>query len=76
MKMVFKVNVKDYGGKLSHVRDHVIYAHKIVLAAGSRTFRDYFETHIQVRFTRRVSASGLSPRLTLIRNSALPTTQS
>jgi hypothetical protein len=76
VKIVFKVNVKDYRGKFSHVGDHVIYAHKVVLAAGSRAFRDYFETHTQVRPTRRAFASGLSPRLTLTRKSALPTTQS
>jgi hypothetical protein len=49
VEILFKVNVKDYRGKFAGVMNHTIYAHKVVLAAGSRRFREHFETHAQVR---------------------------
>lgn len=49
---MFKVDVRDYRGNFGYVEEQVVYAHRIVLAAGSRAFRDYFETHTQVRLPR------------------------
>ncbi|GAB7328788.1 hypothetical protein MBLNU13_g00680t1 [Cladosporium sp. NU13] len=51
VKTMFKVDVRDYRGNFGYVEEQVVYARRVVLAAGSRAFRDYFETHTQVGTT-------------------------
>jgi hypothetical protein len=43
-----------FGTKVGETRKE-IFAQKIVLAAGSRAFSDYFETHAKVRRSNFVS---------------------
>jgi hypothetical protein len=49
------LRVKKSSGKVGGQTRKEIFAHKIVLAAGSRAFRNYFETHEEVKRSKDTS---------------------